>query len=179
MDPDTQAQREAFYRDLAHLPPERVEALVDTVPFLTPTERRDMKYTAQRLVRERRAGVLKIIDQEFRSIGDRVDRAEEEADQINDELDQLIEDTEAGLVELDDFRRRYRQLEHRVGNVERNVGLTSKSVETLRVKEEDPEGWLQSMERKYPRIKDGVMGRYSPPTVGPEGPTQWQRREFR
>lgn len=166
--PTDQAERErqAFYRDLRHLTPQQAKAAVKQAWFLSPGEAERIENVADELLDKWRAQAGQFIATEFESITGKAERAAEEADAIVAELDELIEKVEGGQVDLDDYTRRYQELQARLNRVERNLDSTRDRVGPLREKEEDPVAWRLDLNQRYRHIREGVMGRLSP------GPTE-------
>lgn len=173
-DPDK--QRHDFFRDLAQMPLPQVQAMLDSVNFITPAERSAIERRRDDLLTKRRMSVMQRVDQDLASLNDRATRAQEEADAIAAEYEQLVADTEAGKVELDDFTRTYERLEHRLNKVRRNLASFERAADAIREKEEDPEAWLQSLERRFPQIRQGVLGHVHG-GVAPSGEREWTTHE--
>ncbi len=153
---DVEAARRRFFQSLEHLSPSQMEQAVNDFPHLSPTERGRVERRVQAMRTKRKRTIERGIESEFSSVRERAERAQAEADAILSELNALLEETEEGRVGLDDFERRYERLVRRLTNVQRNLGSLRSSAEALRVKEEDPEAYVQSLERKYPRIRPGA-----------------------
>lgn len=165
---ELEKERQAFFRDLKHLAPAQAKAAAKDAWFLSQGERERIEHRADALLTEWRTKAEKILERNYESITGIAERTQEEADAIVAELDSLIEESESGQVGLDDFSRRYQELEARLNRVQRNLDNARDSVGPLREKEEDPEGYWQQIQRRYPRIREGVMGRMNPgPDVGP------------
>lgn len=165
---DPERERQAFYRDLKHMTPVKAKELAKEAWFLSQGERERVENAADALLDKWRAQAEQFIEDEFQSITGKAERAAEEADAIVAELDELIEQTEGGQVNLDDYTRRYGELQARLTRVQRNVDATRDRVSPLREKEEDPVAWRLGLNQRYRHIREGVMGRLSPgPTESP------------
>lgn len=187
MNPDTQSpppyfanverQRQDFYRDIARMPVTAVEGMVDSVSFLSPAERQRILNRRDELAQQREQQVAAALDREWNSFSQRAERAHAEAEQVAGDLEELIADTEAGRVDLPDFRRRYEELERRLSNVQRASGSFTSSVDSIRQKEEEPEVWLQGLEKRFPAIREGLFGAGIGHPAGDPQATDWTRRE--
>lgn len=168
-------QRRGFFRDLNRMPLTQIQAMLDSVNFLSPAERTRIERARDNLLDNRKVQVNQWLEDEFRTFRVKAERAQADADDIKDDLDALIAKAEAGQMDAAEFQRQYERLEHRMNNVRRNVDAFSSGVEAIRQKEEDPEAWMQSLERKFPAIRQGVFSSGPPSPSGDPEAVSWTR----
>lgn len=174
---DVERQREAFFRDIARMPVHAVEGMVNSVNFLSPAERDGIISRRDELAQQRAARVEAFLEQESESLNERAGRASEELTDVVGQVNALIADIENGVVDLPTAERRFQQLGGRLDRAERVASGFESAVESIREKEENPEAWLQSLEKRFPAIKEGIYGPTGWRPNSDTGATDWTRRD--
>ena len=161
-------ERYDFHRDLARTPLSQVQGLLDGTNILSPSEREAIERRRDLLMAEREESVMRYVNRSFEAFNQRADRAQAEADAINYELDRLIVETEDGKVDVEDFTRQYARLEHRLNKIQRGLSDFERQAESIGQKEDDPEAWMEDLERRFPQLRQGLFGSFGP-TPEPTG----------
>lgn len=160
-------QRQSFFKNLAHTPLEQVTGEVDAVNFLSPAEREGLKRRASALMAERSQRVGEWLTNEYESFHQRAERVEEEAEAVATDVDTLMAEVKTGAVPLDEFRRRFEQLERRAVNAQRNTDSFARLPERFQRMEDTPDEVVRDLERRYPLLRQSVLGS-GIPSVGPQ-----------
>lgn len=170
-------QRRQFFYDLQFLPLTAVEAHVDSVTFLSPMERMQIKNRVRDRLADRKAKAVAYVEKDYASFNSVADRVLEDKDAILAELDEAIKLVRAGRIEFAEYQQRFRQLTDRMNNVQRRAGDLPGKVEAIHKVEDDPEAWMQEMEKKYPAIKEGLNGRPFNRATGSPTDVAWTRTD--
>ena len=145
-----QRQRYEFIKGLNLVKPGEVAAAIDAVNFLTPAERERWKRWDDERVTQRRRYVKEWVDRDYESFTHRADGAEEKATTIASDIDDLVAAVQAGTVPLAEFQERFSGLERRVAKAQRTTDDLARQSARLEEREEDPDGYMAELERKFP-----------------------------
>lgn len=154
---DIDHARRRFFESLTVLPPPAILKALDNFPHLSPSERRQIEGQVRAALDTRRSRVERYAKQQFDTLAERVEQARAEADDIVDGLANLVEETEAGRVDLAGFQQRYAEMERRLKVVQGRLDSLRGGVDSLRDMDDDPEAYVQMLERKYPHLRRPVL----------------------